>query len=299
MFFKGANFMRNLARIIYCSALISAFAIGALGFQKEAERLKFEQVSGWKVLRWDMSLPDARKALEGARMPYEEKLLVKDGKRLLKLVENGWEITVYFDEKGRMVQILLQSSYLKSRSEVDAIVESMQTRYGKAHDMNSISYKDENRSDTNYIWKNGTTELTLDVAHYLQRDEWVVWEIYTPAQQSPDSIEWPKDWSLYLGKQVTIEGTALNAKLGAILVGDGQDIWIDGLDAWPEGYYFGRDQGKRVRVTGTVIERDDLPVLSPEEAGPPKAGVPVTQGMEPKQASKRFLLKNAKWTLKE
>jgi hypothetical protein len=33
------------------------------------------------------------------------------------------------------------------------------------------------------------------------------------------AMPWPKDWSEHLGKKVTLEGTAANAKLGAFLLG--------------------------------------------------------------------------------
>jgi hypothetical protein len=59
---------------------------------------------------------------------------------------------------------------------------------------------------------------------------------------------WPKDWSKHLGQTVTLEGRAADAKLGALLEGDGRDIWIDGLDHWPEELYTGDGKGKRLRV---------------------------------------------------
>src|SRR4051812_37010168 len=71
---------------------------------------------------------------------------------------------------------------------------------------------------------------------------------------------WPEDWSRHLGETVTLEGKAANAKLGALLMGAKDEIWIDGLDAWPNGFYKGSDKGKRLKVTGTVIKRDDMPV---------------------------------------
>lgn len=109
---------------------------------------------------------------------------------------------------------------------------------------------------------------------------------------------WQKDWSDRIGKIVILEGTAANAKLGALLLGEGTEIWIDGLQQWPDGFYIGCDHGKRVRVTGTVIKRDDLPtsVLRP--------GEPVKQGTwgggteeDVEKAKRRFLLKDASWTV--
>src|SRR5262249_1287870 len=82
-----------------------------------------------------------------------------------------------------------------------------------------------------------------------------------PAKKESIPMPWPKDWSTHVGQRVTIEGVASNEKIGATLWGDGQSIYIDGIHSWPAGCYFGDDRGKRLRVTGTVIERHDLPVF--------------------------------------
>ena len=123
-------------------------------------------------------------------------------------------------------------------------------------------------------------------------------------QRSPGQPEerksldgWPKDWSACLGQSVTVEGTAINMKLGAIVSRDGAHIWIDGLWEWPSGYYLGGDEGKRVRVTGTVIQRHDLPVFVRKAGEPLIAGIPVPEGTNLYEASRRFLLKDAKWSL--
>lgn len=114
-------------------------------------------------------------------------------------------------------------------------------------------------------------------------------------QDLPEPRGWPTDWSTLLGQTVTIEGTACNAKLGAMLKGDGPDIWIDGLDAWPPELYLGHGQGKRVMVTGTVTERYDLPIFVQEQGRLPKSGMPVAPGTNLEEASKRFLLRDPKW----
>lgn len=110
---------------------------------------------------------------------------------------------------------------------------------------------------------------------------------------------WPQNWANYLGQSITIEGIALDAKLGALLAGDGPDIWIDSLDSWPAGFYLDGRQGKRVRVTGTVIERYDLPAFTSKEGDLPKTGMPVPPGADLQQASHRFLLRDANWVLVE
>ncbi len=112
-------------------------------------------------------------------------------------------------------------------------------------------------------------------------------------------IPWPKDWSNYVGKLVTLEGVAINQKIGAALWGEGETIFIDTMDSWPDGYYHGGEQGKRVRVTGTVIERHDLPVFIRRKDVPSVQGIAVPEGTDLHKASHRFLIQNAKWVAVE
>ena len=64
-----------------------------------------------------------------------------------------------------------------------------------------------------------------------------------------------------LGRSLTVEGRAVNAKLGAQLVGDGFTVWIQGLSTWPEGYWSMGQPGKKLRVTGILVEDHALPVF--------------------------------------
>ena len=50
-------------------------------------------------------------------------------------------------------------------------------------------------------------------------------------------------------------------KVGAALFGDGEAVLIDGQDSGGDGYYLGEERGKRLRVTGTVIDRHDFPAF--------------------------------------
>src|SRR5262245_1316981 len=113
--------------------------------------------------------------------------------------------------------------------------------------------------------------------------------------QTGASVAWPKDWSSELGNSVTLEGTAANAKLGALLPGEGTSIWIDGLDQWPSSVVGASGHGKRLRVTGVVIEKLDTPAFVPKEGEPAKTGIPV-ESEKLDAASHRFLLKDARWT---
>jgi hypothetical protein len=95
-----------------------------------------------------------------------------------------------------------------------------------------------------------------------------------------------------LGQQVTLEGTAEARKLGAVLRGRDFDVWIDPLQDWPRDYV-----GQRVRVTGILEERHDLPVFIQKPGEPVAGGIPVPQGTDLHQASRRFVVREAKWSL--
>jgi len=95
---------------------------------------------------------------------------------------------------------------------------------------------------------------------------------------------WPKSWQDHFGKKITVEGKAMTAKVGPMLVGEGPDLWIGGVDDWLDR------EGKRLRVTGIVRERNDLPVFVPQDGAPPMAGIPVPPGTDLAKASHRYLL---------
>ena len=88
-------------------------------------------------------------------------------------------------------------------------------------------------------------------------------------------MEWPTNWSDHIGQTVSLDGAAIDAKLGALLQGPEGAIWIDDLSTWPSGFSSGGHKGKRLRVTGMVIKRDDLPVSIQQPGALPSAGMPV------------------------
>jgi hypothetical protein len=93
-----------------------------------------------------------------------------------------------------------------------------------------------------------------------------------------------------VGVLVTIDGKAEEAKEGALLIGkDGEQTWIDGAKNWP--------RGKRVRVSGKVIEKHDRPVFVPKKGEPQSAGIPVPEGTDLHAASHRYLIGEATFTL--
>lgn len=102
----------------------------------------------------------------------------------------------------------------------------------------------------------------------------------------------PPDLRDRLGREVTLEGVAETRKLGAALRGNGFDVWIDRLERWPA-----EALGKKVRVTGTLEERHDLPVYIQKAGEPPAAGIPVPEGTDLREASRRYIVRDSKWSL--
>lgn len=93
---------------------------------------------------------------------------------------------------------------------------------------------------------------------------------------------------------ITVTGVARDAKLGALLQGN-KDHWIDGLDAWPEAML-----NKKVKVTGKLEVRADLPVhVQPKPGEPQVSGIPVPEGADLNKASERLVISGAKWELAE
>ncbi len=105
-------------------------------------------------------------------------------------------------------------------------------------------------------------------------------------------------WREKLGQRVTVRGEAHNAKMGALLQGEGFTISVDlPGDAWPDGLYHGDDKGELVEVTGLVVQRNDLPVFIPEPGEPMRQSVHVPPGSDPDEARKRYVLENVEWKL--
>ncbi|MBW2455844.1 MAG: hypothetical protein JRI68_15110 [Deltaproteobacteria bacterium] len=112
------------------------------------------------------------------------------------------------------------------------------------------------------------------------------------AAASPPATSSAKDgWSKQLGQVITVTGAARNLKLGALVETAGGDLWVDGLGGWPDEL-----SNRPVRVTGKLIERNDLPVFEAKSATEPQAsGMPVPPGTDLEQARKRYLLTEASW----
>ena len=89
------------------------------------------------------------------------------------------------------------------------------------------------------------------------------------------------------------EGTAQNAKLGAVLLAaDGVRHWVE-LDAWPD-----KVLGKKIVLEATPVIRYDLPVV-PSTGDGQSAGVPVESGQTADEAARREVLTAPTWKLAE
>jgi len=90
------------------------------------------------------------------------------------------------------------------------------------------------------------------------------------------------------------EGTAQNAKMGAVLIGeDGVRHWV-ALDAWPDAVV-----GKKIQLDAVPVVRYDLPVATVGPNGEQSAGVVVEPGQTAEDAARRVVLTDPVWKLSE
>lgn len=113
------------------------------------------------------------------------------------------------------------------------------------------------------------------------------------------SIEITKkeDLNQFVGKEITITGRTVNMKLGAALIlEDGQLIWMDKMLSWPNGYYVDDKKTKTLKVRGVLIEKNDLPIfISKENDSIIHQGIPTSKETNLKEATHRYLLKEYEW----
>jgi len=128
-----------------------------------------------------------------------------------------------------------------------------------------------------------------------------VTQVATPAAPPPATTEpaattlpeAPSAVAAAAAETRSIEGTAQNAKAGAVLVTAEGNVWVD-LEAWPDDLI-----GRKLRVEGRMISRSDLPVVIVTPGAPIAAGVPIEEGQDPVRAGTRQVLSEATWTLLE
>lgn len=119
-----------------------------------------------------------------------------------------------------------------------------------------------------------------------------------PADRAAGAPHEPIDLEANLGRVVTLEGVATKTKIGAsIQMGSGlsfQVVYFDWLAHWPEYVV-----GKRVRVSGTVVKRYDRVFWDGRGEMPRGQFQALPPGSDPREASKRYLLKDFTWELCE
>ena len=102
---------------------------------------------------------------------------------------------------------------------------------------------------------------------------------------TPSTAESPRDaMQGKIGTRVQLEGTASNAKGGAVIEGPDGPVYIEGLDRWPPDV-----RGKRVRVDGLLVSRKLFPDPETDPARPQHAAA----------AGMQFVLERASWSLLE
>ncbi|KMQ62378.1 hypothetical protein ACM40_08765 [Chryseobacterium sp. BLS98] len=106
-----------------------------------------------------------------------------------------------------------------------------------------------------------------------------------------------QDLKEFIGKRITVTGQTINMKLGALLITEnGESIWMEGMDSWPDGYYVNESETKTVKVTGTLTEKNDLPVFIASDSTI-QQGMPQPEGTDLETAGNRYLLKDYQYTV--
>ncbi|TZF99823.1 hypothetical protein FW781_07805 (plasmid) [Chryseobacterium panacisoli] len=66
----------------------------------------------------------------------------------------------------------------------------------------------------------------------------------SPKETAKENLQ-NEDLKKFIGKSLTLTGKTINMKLGALLVTEnGESIWMDRMDSWPEGYYVNEQKTK-------------------------------------------------------
>lgn len=106
-----------------------------------------------------------------------------------------------------------------------------------------------------------------------------------------------QDLKEFIGKRITITGQTINMKLGALLITEnGESIWMEGMDSWPDGYYVSKSETKTVKVIGILIEKNDLPVFIISDSTI-QQGIPQPEKTNLEKSGNRYFLKDYKYTV--
>jgi hypothetical protein len=104
-----------------------------------------------------------------------------------------------------------------------------------------------------------------------------------------------------IGKRITVKGKTVNLKGGAALIlENGTQIWMDDMESWPLGYFINEQDTKIVKVSGILIERNDLPVfIYKDNDSLIQQGIPMPEGTDLNKASHRFVFEKYEWVVVE
>jgi len=100
-----------------------------------------------------------------------------------------------------------------------------------------------------------------------------------------ESIRRGEELERRVGEAVEVEGQVRFSKSGVTI----DDLYIDGRP--PEGA-----QGRRYRVRGRLIRKDDFPVFRDTAENRDRAGIPVPEGIDLDLARRRYLIADPVWT---
>lgn len=107
--------------------------------------------------------------------------------------------------------------------------------------------------------------------------------LLAPAWCDEKTYPWPGDadaWKKAVGQSLTLEGTAANARLGAVITEGSNTVLVGSMDSWPE-----EALGHKLRVTGRLTVKQ-VEAIAPN---------PAPEGVE-NSAEPVYYLEGPNWT---
>ena len=146
----------------------------------------------WRGLRWDMSMDRASQTLARQGLKVRKQGRRKDPRVSLSTKAEGWQATVYFDEKERINQITVIAGKL-TKEAVAAAQERLTKRFGAAK---STTHRTE-RTWGSRIGGNGPWAQFVVVHmpdHGIPDDGWIAHEEYGRGQTSSPAGAFDLTW---------------------------------------------------------------------------------------------------------
>ena len=118
-----------------------------------------------------------------------------------------------------------------------------------------------------------------------------------PVQPVTDAQILASPWDDYLDKKVFTAAKSCyrDGEHGASVEIRGRRLWVEGLGVWPSEI----GGNAKLVLTGTLTKKHDLPVFRFKAGEPLQAGLPVPEGYSLTEASTRYVLQDATWSLRE